>query len=96
MEKQTKILLGVGAIIAAYLIINRQRPIVTDCKSANSKYYELYNTASGRIYITGIGNVGGNISSQQSSMKNALKKIDKLGLRNCYEEYRKLSYALPQ
>jgi hypothetical protein len=94
MEKQTKILLGVGAVIAAYLIINRQRPIVTDCEAANSKYSELYNTASGRIYYTGIGRVEGNISSQQSSMKNALKKIDKLGLRNCYEEYIKIPYFL--
>jgi hypothetical protein len=93
MEKQTKILLGIGVVIAAYLIINRQRPIVIDCEAANSKYYELYSIASGRKYITGIGS---NISTKESSIKNALKKIDKLGLKNCYEEYMKLPYALPQ
>jgi hypothetical protein len=111
MEKNTKILLGIGAAIAAYLILKPkkvmaavpselipQQPVVTDCKSAMDEYYNLYSTASGRMYQSGI-DLRRSSSEQASignSIKNANEKIDKLGLRNCYEEYMKLPYALPE
>jgi hypothetical protein len=112
MEKNTKILIGVGAVIAAYLILKPkkvmaalpselipQQPILTDCKSAEKEeYYDLYSIASGRRYHSGI-DLGRSSSEQESirnSIKNANEKIDKLGLRNCYEEYMKKPYARPQ
>ena len=107
MEKNTKILLGIGAVIVAYLIFKPKKVSakIQDCNNLDKTSLDLFNQAQSH-YVGGIGPSIETENRYQKLRADANKKINELGLDKCYNdwyaEYQKKEmenfniHALPQ
>jgi len=91
MDKQTKILLGLAAVVVAYIVLRPKNMAVestteevVDCNKVITENRDLF------LYAKGIrGGIEGYDSKmiREKQQQDAIAKIKELGLNFCFEEY---------
>jgi hypothetical protein len=90
MEKQTKILLGLAAVVVAYLVLRPKEEAVgnameevLDCNKVINENRDLF------LYAKGLkpSPAGDDRAWREKQQKDAIEKINELGLNSCFQEY---------
>jgi len=90
MEKQTKILLGLSAVVLAYIVLRPKKEAVeskteevVDCNKVITENRDLF------IYAKGLkpSPAGDDKAWREKKQKDAIEKINELGLNSCFQEY---------